>query len=65
MSITINTLSTVIEISLSFQVSLVITLSLKVLVSLIPIESLNGKSHKVGLDINCLLKRRCEQARPP
>lgn len=65
MSITINTLSTVIEISLSLQVSVVITLSLKVLVSLLLVESLNVKSHEVGLDINCFLKRRCEQARPP
>lgn len=65
MSITINTLSTVIEVSLSLQVSLVVTLSLNILASLISIESLNGKSHEVGLDINCLLKRRYEQAHPP
>lgn len=65
MSITIDTLQTVIEFSLSLQVSVVITLSLKVLVSLLLVESLNGKSHEVILDINCLLKRRCKQACPP
>ncbi|OQK55963.1 Uncharacterised protein [Vibrio vulnificus] len=65
MSITIDTLQTVIEFSLSLQVSVVITLSLKVLVSLLLVEPFNGKSHGVGLDINCLPKRRCEQAHSP
>lgn len=65
MSITIDTLSTTIEISLSLQVSVMFTLSLQVLVSFLLVEPLNGKSHAVGLDINCLLKRRCKQACPP
>lgn len=56
MSIVIDTLQTAIQLTLTIDVGVVFSLPL--LVSFLLVESFNGKSHEVGLDINCILKRR-------